>query len=133
MPIVVGPGDPGSTLALTRLWLNSVADPTDLMSFRTPSYTPSIAKPGEVRELAGGRLRLVTRVGTTRGHSVVIRKPDDEQWAWLEAHVGTPVTVRDPSGRKYAGTYLNVEVPRTVDGEDTATLSLTEVTSSEAV
>lgn len=134
MPIVVdSTGDPGSTITLTRLWLNNAADPADLMSFRTPSYTPGATKPGDVRELAGGRLRLVTRAGRARSHSVVLRKLSAEQEAWLDDHLGELLTVRDPAGGKYVATYLGLSVPHTVDGEDTVTLALSQVTRSEAV
>lgn len=133
MPIIAGPGEEGSSLVLTRLWLNSVADPADVMSFRTASYTPTVTKPGEVRELAGGRLRLVTREGRSHGHEVVIRKPSDEQEAWLDRYLGEPVTVRDPDGKKYVATYLGLTVPKTLDGEDTVALSLSEITDTEAI
>ncbi|GAW50619.1 MULTISPECIES: hypothetical protein [unclassified Nocardioides] len=132
MPIVAGPGDPGSTLVLTRLWLNDVADPSDVMSFRIGAFTPTYGADGEIRKNAGGRLRLVLRAGVARSHSALIRRPTDSQWAWLVAHHRRLVTIRDPDGMKYVGIYLTLTRDRPVEGAD-MTLDLSEVTSSEAV
>lgn len=133
MAIIVDPSaTPGTGVVLTRLWLNSAADPSDVMSFRAFTFTPAKAVDAEVRLLAGGRRRLIRRAGQARSHGVSIRRPTLGQRQWLDDHVGELVTIRDPRGGKYHGVYLSVQVPYTVDGANDVTLSLTEVTHSEA-
>lgn len=133
MPIVVElTGNPGSTLDLDRLWLNDAAQPEDLMSFRTHRFTPAVQQPGEVRRLAGGRLRLVARTGAARSETVEIRRPTAEQFAWLEDHLGRAVVIRDPAGGKFTGVYLDLSWDRPVEGAD-LTINLMQVTHTEAV
>lgn len=132
MPVVAGPGDPGSTIVLNRLWLNSFDDPSDFMSFRIHSFTPSELVDGDVRKNAGGRLRLVLGAADSRSHTVEIRRPTEEQWQWLRDHKGALVILRDPDGSKYVATYLDLSRERPVEGAD-MTLNLTEVTASEVV
>lgn len=133
MPIIVEPEtNPDTTLSLGRLWLNSVDNPADLMSFAISSFTPSKEIGGEVRDYANGRLRLVRRARVSRARQANVRRPTTLQLDWLDDHAGELVTVRDPDGGKFVGTYLALSYERPTEGAD-MTLSLTQVTSSEAV
>lgn len=134
MPIIVDPAalNPATGITITRVWLNAVDNPTDLIALRIYQYDPAIAVPGEIRQLAGDRLRLVTNGSAARSHTIQIRRPTDAVIAWLEDHAGHLVTVRDPDGRKYVGTYLALTPSRPIEGAD-LTLAVSEVTRSEAV
>lgn len=134
MPIIVEPSSaPGVGLVLNHLWLNSVADPSDNMAFRTGTFTMTSAVQGEVRTLANGRMRLIRRAGAPKSHSVVIRHPSPDQLDFLLSHVGDLLTLRDPAGGKYHGVYMSLASPRIPSMADDITLSFTEVTHSEAV
>lgn len=133
MPIIAGPGSPGTTVVLDRLWLNSTDDPDDAMSFRISSWTWGKTVAGDVRELGGGRLRLVTRPTRAQRESAVIVDPTADQLAWLDDHAGQTLTVRDPDGGKFAATYLDLSWDRPVDGLPACTLQVQQVTVREAV
>lgn len=134
MPIVVDTtGNPGTALTLTRLWLNSVAEPADMMSFSIASFAAGRVIEGEVRANANGRLRLIRRATVSRSREAVIRLPTVEQLRWLDDHAGTLLIVRDPEGGKFAATYLDLSFVRLGVGKSDMTLSLSEVTHSEAV
>lgn len=123
MPVVV---------ELTRLWLNPVADPTDVIALRVSSFRPGKSIAGEVRQQAGGRLRLIRRAPKPRRISAVLVRPPAADRERLDELAGELVTVRDPDGGKFVAVYLDIEWDRPIDGADVA-LSMTQVTSSEAV
>lgn len=135
MPIVVdgSGGVPGSVLTLTRLWLNDVGQPSDLVSLSIFDFTRARAVGGQVRTLANGRLRAVRQAWSAKSLTVQVRRPSREQLVWLDDHIGRPVTVRDPDGGKFVGTYFDLGYSHPVSGVTDISLTLAEVSSSEAV
>lgn len=124
------------TLNLQTVWLNLASDLTDMVSFPSmASLSFAKAAQPEVRRLAGGRHRLLRRVGDVRTFSLSLPGIDRDQVAWLEGHVGDVVCVRDDRGRKVYGTYTQVEVQEYSTRPDLAAASLTlvEVHHAEAV
>lgn len=143
MPIIAGPGDPGSTLDLCAIFINVAADPADFMSFRYAGrgFSVDTAAVAEIRQLVNRR-RLITRGAGQPGapmvaesQQITLSKCDREQVAWLKGHAGTLVCLRDHVGGKFYGAYLalprNVET-RTRDRIE-VTLNVEQVTHSEAV
>lgn len=92
-------------------------------------------QPGEVRQLASGRARLVLKAGGVK-RSIAASLPllDRTDVEWLEARAGILVCVRDDRGRKIWATFLTVPVDEN-QGLATAdvSLSLAEVSHSEIV
>lgn len=121
---------------LGAVFVNDAADPSDFARFDSPTglvVTTSVR--GDVRTMANGRTRVVTRAGTPRTAQVSLEyltRPDVD---WLESHVGDLLCFRDHLGRKFFGVYFDVPVTEVQYVSDRAdlSLSLTEVTHSEAV
>lgn len=124
------------TLDLRTVWLNLASDLTDSVAFPSmASLAFAKAAQPEVRRLAGGRRRLLRRVGDVRTFSLTLPGLDRAQVAWLEGHVGDVVCVRDDRGRKVYGVYTQVEVQEYPTRPDLAGASVTlvEVHHAEAV
>lgn len=125
-----------ATVTLGTVWLNLAADPSVYLSLPTmASLSATTAVPGEVRRMANGRMRSVTRAGSARGAEVDVENATRAEIDWLEAHVGDLVCVRDDRGRKFFGVYYSVPVEEMLGqpGYGGVSLSLAEVTHSEAV
>ena len=124
------------SITTTTVWINVASDPSDYRSFPLMSalnVTPT--QPGEVRQLASGRARLVLKAGGVK-HTIgatlpLLDRPDVE---WLTDRAGVLVCVRDDRGRKIWATYFTVPTDEN-QGLTTAdvSLSLVEVTHSEIV
>lgn len=143
MPILVASTqDTGSTVALTALWLNDAADLSDCVAFEyADGRSPGVQVPGEVRTYVSGRRRLVLTSGgqAYQTYDWKLSWNTEDQRAWLVAHVGRVLCVRDQRGAKWYGTYLALpqellDRSAGLDGcnRSTATVSLVEVTHSEA-
>lgn len=133
MPIIVeSPLPVGTGLTLSRLWLNLAANPADLIALRVSTFSPGKTVSGEVREQAGGRLRLVRRAAKPRRMSAVLVRPPASAREWLDSHCGERVTVRDPDGGKFVAVYLDIDWDRPVFEDADVALTLIQVTSSEA-
>lgn len=125
-----------ATVNLDSVWLNVAADPTESLSLPTTSgLSVSSAVEGEVRRLANGRTRNITRAGGKRRTvSVAVAYATRAEIEWLEDHIGVLLCARDNRGRKVFGVYHEVEVDEHRGlAEGGASLSLTEVSFSEAV
>lgn len=138
MPIIVdSTTSPGTTLELTRLWLNDLSNPADLVSLAIADFAPTRTVGGRVTVLASGRLRAVTQKLSAKTVTALVRRPTQAQLEWLDAHLGRPMTVRDPNGGKFVGIYFETGYTRPAsDGTGRAadmSLTLAEVTSDEAV
>lgn len=121
-------------VVLTRLWLNSLADPEDLIALRISRFAPAKTVRGAFEENAGGRIRLITRAGQPKAMVATCVRPTAEERAWLDEHVGLPgVTVRDPDGGKFAGAYLLLGYERSATMATDVTLTISEFTASEVV
>lgn len=123
-----------ASVTLTTIWINVAATPSDYRSFDLMSeLNVTTVQPGEVRQLASGRARLVLRAGgVKRTISASLPLTDRVDVEWLEARAGRLVCVRDDRGRKIWATYLSVTVDEN-QGLATAdvSLSLAEVTFDE--
>lgn len=124
-----------TAINLTTVWLNSVTDPSDLMSFPNMSeLRVATAIDGSVKVLPAGRARLYRHDGQQRTTSLTLPGCEPEQRAWLEDHVGALVCVRDDRGRKVFGAYFTVGADEMRVGQlADVSVTLVEVTHSEAV
>lgn len=121
-------------LDLCDLWLNDAANLADCQAFTWVSgTTPNIEVRAEVRALANGRLRMVSRAGRVASTTWNLTRISRPQVDWLEAHAGRLVCVRDDRGRKFYGVYLSVPVdePNWTKARASTQLTLQQVTHSE--
>ncbi|HEY9249255.1 MAG TPA: hypothetical protein VIO38_08995 [Rariglobus sp.] len=115
---------------------NDVADPSDrlaLVYVRQFQKSPEVS--GEFRRGAGGRVRLFTRAGRAVSWSLAFGSVTREQSAWLDAHQGRLLCVRDDRGGKLFGSFLaSPGQERTWSKDaDSVSLDFTELTFSESV
>lgn len=124
-----------ASVTLRTLWLNDADDLSDSMSFPWMSkLSVQTAKPGEVRLMSNGRLRVVTRAGQTRTFDVDLPNLTRVEVEWLEAHIGRTLLVRDDRGRKIYGAFFTLpDDAHQYDDENDVQLTLQEITRSEAV
>lgn len=124
-----------TAITLTTVWLNSVTDPSDLMSFPNMSeLTVSTAIEGSVKVLPAGRGRLFRRDGTQTTTTITLPGCEPDQRQWLEDHVGSLVCARDDRGRKVFGSYFTVGADEMRVGQlSDVAITLVEVSHSEAV
>ena len=116
MAVIVDPTLPpiSGGLLLTAVWLNSAANPADLVALRYPGDSVGLTSTtrAEVRQLASRR-RIVRR-----GRQVYVAGSlkfswcTPEQVRWINDHIGEVVCVRDHVGTKVFGAYT--EAPRDV-------------------
>ncbi|MDI1290916.1 MAG: hypothetical protein PSX37_13325 [bacterium] len=112
-----------TSVTLRTVWINTAASPSDFRSFQLmSSLTVATVQPGEVRQLASGRSRLVLKAGGVK-RTIAAELPllDRSDVQWLEDHVGVLVCVRDDRGRKVWGSFLTVPV------DESATLTTADV------
>lgn len=88
-----------------RLWLNSVTDDTDAMSFSVNQLEHDLTTNVSIRPNALGEQKAVAIPGKAKGAKVALNFCTDEQSAWLKAHQGEPVWYRDGLGERFAAFY----------------------------
>lgn len=129
-------------MLLTDVWLNDAADPSDRLPLQTVGdvYQVTATLGGGVETgYASGRSRLWSTEDDSSQWALTVLAATEEQIAWLVAHRGRVVCVRDLRGRKFFGAYqaVPVEVPTGDDAlslsQQAVSLSLTSVTFDEAV
>lgn len=99
-----------ASVDLDRVWLNQVSDLTVSVSFFSSDRSDDRSTRGEVRTYTNGRLRLVTRVGSSQSLSVTGRNLSADQVAQLDDWRGTLLLLRDVWGRAVYGAYLDISV-----------------------
>ena len=141
MPILVEPSLPtGSSVSLCGLWLNDAADLSDRVAFEYASgRSPNTQVDLEVRTHVSGRRRLIVKSRAYETYDWKLSWVDEDQRAWLRAHVGRLVCVRDGRGAKWYGVYaaMPTDLLDKADGWDgpnrsNVSVSLTEVSHSES-
>lgn len=115
MPIIVDATEPGSGVELSAIWLNDAEDPSDYQTFVYAGEAIQVNTTADVdaRKLIGRR-RLV-RTGSSapaESWSASLPRCTPSQVAWLRAHVGVLVCVRDHVGTKVFGFYK--DLPRDI-------------------
>ena len=85
-------------------------DPSQRIVAYTAGWSDQTVKRVEVREMAGGRLRAVTRAGSRRSLGWTMRKLTKAQVLLAEDWAGRVVMIRDRQGRKEYGVYAEVTV-----------------------
>lgn len=122
-----------AAVTLDRAFLSLAADPSLYVAAFTSGRAEIQAAPGEVRRMANGRLRVITRAGTARRVDVTLRQLSAVDVETVRSWLGTVVLFRDVWGRKVYGAYFDVDVSDAKDrsGQDVK-LSLSEVTFSES-
>lgn len=129
-------------LALTSIWLNDAADPSDKMAFdyAGDAYTLTRSVGGGVEGgYASGRLRSWSTAEEKTTGQITLHALTDAQRAWLVAHLRRTVAFRDHLGSKVFVRFT--EVPQSLStlpvghaaADNNVTLGLTEVTWSEEV
>lgn len=116
------------------LIINDASDTGDFQLFTIQSsVTRSVSQVGEVRRYAGGRYRPVARIGQQKTFQADLPSQGPVQVAWLEAHVGRVMCVRDWTGLKLFAVYFDI-VSTGVRGTYNCdiSLALTGVTYTEA-
>lgn len=123
-----------ASVTLDRCFLALASDTENQLSAFSSDRSEAQAQPGEVRRMAGGRLRVVTRAGTARAIGVTLRQLTPAQVQQVRDWLGSVVLFRDVWGRKMYGAYFDLDVVDAKDrlGQDVK-LTLSEVTFSEAV
>lgn len=125
-----------TTITLTTVWINVASDPSDYRSFPLMSeLNVTSTQPGDVRQLASGRARLVLRAGgVKRTVTAALPALDRDDVEWLEDRAGQLLCVRDDRGRKIWATFFAAPVDEN-QGLTTAdvTLTLVEISHEEAV
>jgi len=123
-----------ATVTLDRVFLSLAADLTSVVAAFSSDRSEVLAAPGEVRRMANGRLRTVTRAGTARTLGVTLRNLTPAQVVLVRSWVARTVLFRDVWGRKVYGAFFAIDVSDYADrsAQDVA-FTLSEVTVSEAV
>lgn len=124
-----------ASVSLETLWVNNAADLSDSAALPLSALTWKPTRQGDVRTYAGGRRRLVTRVGSARSADIALEYVDRDLVNRLDAWTGALLCFRDPMGRKFYGVFLDPSFEEQDDGSDHANVSFTvyEVTHSEEV
>jgi hypothetical protein len=125
-----------TSVALTTVWLNLASDLTDNQSFPMMSklsVTPE--RPGEAREYANGRIRLVRKGAQKTTFNVTLPLCTRDQIEWIEANTGELMLIRDDRGRKVWGTYFKPSIDEVSEDTDAGDVEFTfvEITHSEAL
>lgn len=123
-----------AAVALDRAFLSLASAPSRYVAAFTTDRAEVQSAPGEVRRMANGRLRVVSRAGSARtiDATLMLLPPADVETvrSWL----GSVVLFRDAWGRKVYGAFFEIDV---IDSKDRTVqdvkLSLSEVSFSEAV
>lgn len=125
-----------TAITIDSIFINVASNPSDYRSFPLMSalnVTPT--QPGEVRQLASGRSRLVLKAGGVK-HAISATLPllDRTDVEWLQSRAGQLMCVRDDRGRKIWAAYLSLPTDEN-QGLATADVSLTlaEVSHSDVV
>lgn len=95
-----------ATVTLRGIYLAPIADLTDVLHLNAGvelSDGPDARAEG--RRYAGGRVRLIGRVGKDRGLAVRARRIDRATREQLDEWAGVPLLLRDGRGRKVYGFY----------------------------
>lgn len=106
-----------TTLTLTKLFVNLVASGASV-SAQSNGRGEEYSNTGEVKQLAGERLRSVTVAGERGQYSFTMIDVPAADVATLRTWKGQLVQVRDDRGRAFFGTFFDV---RPVDVRDRKT------------
>ena len=125
-----------TSIAVDAAWFNLASDLTQSITMVLTGESDMTSRPVEVRRYAGGRVRSVTRPGTTKELNLSFELADRADMLQLEDWIGSTVLYRDPRGRRLWGVFAAVdegELPGV--GEDTVNVNLTlsQTTFDEAV
>ena len=136
MPIVVDPvSTPGASVRLRDLWFNRADDPSVFVTLEGV-VTERQFKQSEVRVLANGRRRVVTRGGggRAREYAVTANSAPIAEVNTLGEWASDVLCYRDSNGRKVFGTLHEVSATPWPGHQFAAvTFTFIETTFSEAV
>lgn len=91
------------------VWLNLAEDPAERLYLPfMASFSRKPSQEGNVRRLAGGRLRAIRRRGRADEWTLTLPNTTPAQKDWLERWIGEPVYVRDDRGHIVVGVYFGV-------------------------
>ncbi len=123
-----------ASVSLDRVFLSLASDPSQVVAAFSSDAADVQEKPGEVRRMANGRLRVVSRAGTARTIGRTLRTLPPADVETVRSWAGSVVLFRDVMGRKVFGAYFVIDVMDAKDrsGQDVK-LELSQVSFSEAV
>jgi len=124
-----------ASVVLGTLWLNDAADLADYRSFpHMTGLSVETSRPLEVRRMANGRLRTVSRAGSQTRIDVSLSACTRADVSWLESKLGRVMLVRDDRGRRLWAVFSEFPAEEhQYDDEADVSLSFLEVSVVEAV
>ena len=120
-------------LTLRDLWINRADDPSQYVVLEG-TITEKQARSGQVRTMANGRRRVVTRAGESKEYAVSANRVEVDTINLLASWAGDVLAYRDPQGRKVFGTFFEVSTePWNGFQVGSVSFTFTNVTYSEEV
>lgn len=122
-----------AVVTLRDLWINRADDPSQYVVLEG-TITEKQSASGEVRTMANGRRRVVTRAGQVKEYAVSANRVEVDTINLLASWAGDVLTYRDPQGRKVSGTFFEVDAtPWNGFQVGSLTFTFTNVTHDESV
>lgn len=112
-----------ATVTLRNLFISRADDPSTYLEIEG-TITEKQGARGEVRAMANGRRRVVTRAGTVKEYAVSANRITIDEAETLASWAGSVLVYRDPQGRKVPGTFFDLNV-EPWNGHQLASVSLT--------
>jgi len=122
-----------AVVLLETAWVNLASDLSQSLALWSADWSDDRSIPGGVRTCAGGRRRVVSRVGKLRNLSVTFPVLTGAQVETLVGWAGQTVLLRDKRGRLVWCVYFSASVSDRRDGTYDVTVPVAEVTHSAAV
>lgn len=124
-----------ATLTLTDLYVHDAADLSDYTTVGQNAEMVDTSQPVEVRRMAGGRFRSVSRPGAQRVVQLTCRGVTRAEYVDLRSRVGVPVLVRDQRGLRLWGVIGSVSASEFIarDLLEQVSFQVAEITWSEVV
>ena len=125
-----------TTVTLEDAWFNLASDLSQSITMELTGESDMTSRPIETRRYANGRVRAISRPGSTKQINLNFQLATRSDMHQLEDWVGLTVLYRDPRGRRLWGVYGAVdesEIPGADDDTVNVNITLSEVTVDETV
>jgi|SRR6476469_72634 len=99
-----------TTLTLTKVFVNLMSSGAAVSAQSAPGRAEKYEMAGETRTYAGGRRRSITIAGEVGTYTFVLRLAVRADIETLRNWIGSTVEVRDHKGRRFFGTYYQIEI-----------------------
>lgn len=120
---------------LTELWIHRADDPTQYVTFDGGQAAGGVAKPGQPRVMANGRVRTVTAAGATEVLAYEVPNTPRATWQTLDDWVraGVLFMLRDAVGRVRWGSIFELGGPDLGDHGVSLSFQFQVITYDESV